>query len=126
MICLQGTIRKICRKGDVMITLAFNDVMRIWNYKTGEFIRSMYEENSSSSSKILMTEKMLIWSNWGKLMFHDLDKLQHAAEKCAGQLNYKLRTIRFHHEITDFAYVNHRILFCSKYLHTMKNQECFW
>ena len=112
-----SVVRQIARKNNFLFTLSFDDTIKVWNLTTGRLVRTVSMENLSCSSKIILTENMLIWSVWGKLQFYDLEKM------VTDQPEIKLRTVQFRHDVSDFAYDHDRIVLCSKRLHIVCNLE---
>ena len=112
-------VRQICRRDNMLITLSFDDTIKIWNLVSGALVRTFSVDNLSCSSKIVLTGRMMIWSVWGKLHFYDLDRMETAADTA----DLKLRSIQFRHDVSDFIYDHHRIVLCSKRLHVVCNLE---
>lgn len=103
----QSAARQIVRQKNLLITLSFDDHIKIWNFKTGQLLNSILQENISATSKIVATENLLFWSSWGKIAVFDLSEIVFQTK------SENIKELKVNGPVNDFELINNNLFIAS-------------
>ena len=95
------------RQKNLLITLSFDDHIKIWNFEKGTLLNCIYQENIAAASKLVATENLLFWSSWGKVVLYDL------AEIANRKRDSQIKQLRVDGPVYDFELINNTLFLAS-------------